>query len=232
MRDLQDEAVPWVSAAVDAILDPVLCKKSEAVSGRSAPALAARLLNYGPHAALTAWLFGAACLVGSYFVGPAPTVVKQESVQSAEMGPRAQKMAEEPHAQNANVEAMRAAQSLSTKDVAGPGSTKPRLEAAKTESSPATADVSGKLEHLRPKSAEKPLRVSQRVDRVGLKIAALLASGPVAAHSVSPAPVPSKRAKVARGDAFDPSQHPDAPGAPRPLGAIAGAAIANNSAAE
>jgi len=54
MRDFPDEAVPWVSAAVDAILDPVLCKKSEAVSGRSAPALAARLLNYGPHAALTA----------------------------------------------------------------------------------------------------------------------------------------------------------------------------------
>jgi len=227
MPDLPDEAVPWVSAADDAILDPVLCKKSEAGSERSAPTLAARLLNYGPHVALTAWLFGAAWLVGSYLVGPAPTVVKQERVQSAEMGPRAQKMAEEPHAQNANVEAMRAAQSLNTKDVAGPGTTKPRLEAAKTENSPA-----GKLEHLRPKSAEKPLNVSERVDRIGLKIAALLASGPVAAHSVWPAPVPPKRAKVARGDAFDPSQHPDAPGAPRPLGALAGAAIGNNSVAE
>ncbi len=227
-----DEAVLEIGArATDAIPRPVPSRKVEAVTARSARALAARALSYSPHAALTACLFGAAWLVGSYFIGPAPTVVQQESVQSAEIGRAAEKKAVELHAQRADIEAMRAAQSLSTKDATGLGNTKPR-DAAKAEISGAIAEVSGKVGHLRPKSAEKLPKVSARFDRIGLKIVALLAAAPLADRSASPAPVPRKRAQGGRGDAFDPSQNPNAPGAPRPLGAIAPAATANNSAAE
>jgi WD40 repeat protein/predicted RNA-binding protein with RPS1 domain len=47
-----------------------------------------------------------------------------------------QKLTEEPRAQKAEVEALPAAQSLSTKDAAGLGGTKPRLDAAKTHNIP------------------------------------------------------------------------------------------------
>lgn len=89
------------------------------------------------------------------------------------------------------------------KDAAGLGNTKPRLDAAKTEISAAIAEVSGKVERLPPKPPEKPSKAVAR-----------------------------KRAKGGRGDAFDPSKNPTAPGAPRPLGTIAPAATPNNSAAE
>ncbi len=194
--------------------------------------LAAGLLSYGPHAVLTAWMFGAVWLVGSNFIGPPVTVVQVESVQSAEMGHAAQKMAEELSTQKAGVEAMPAVQSLSPKDVTGLEGTKPGLDAPKTEISTPIAEVSGKVEHLPPKSAEKPSKATERVDRIGLKIAALLAAGPVADRSASAAPVARKRAHGGRGDAFDPSKNPTAPSAPRPLGTIAPAATPNNSAAE
>jgi hypothetical protein len=245
MHDFPDEAFPRVSAAAvdkdvletgalaaDAILGPAPAKKSKAVLPRSAPALATRLLRYGPHAALAGCLIGAAWLVGSHLVARAPTAVQQESVQTAETGRTAQKMTEEPQAQDGGLEAMRTAQSLSTKDVPGPGNTKPRLDAVKTEISAGIAEVSGKVGRLRPKSAEKAPKVGARFDRIGLKIAALLAAAPVADRSVSAAPVARKRAPGGRGDAFDPSQNPTAPGAPRPLGTIGPATTTNNSAAQ
>jgi hypothetical protein len=245
MHGLPDEAVPWVSAAAadedaleiaprpaDAILGAAPARKSKAVLPRSAPALGARLFMYGPHAALTACLIGAALLVGSHLVARAPVAVQQESVQSAETGQTAQKMAEEPPAQRADLEAMRAAQSLSTKDVTSLGNTQPRLDAAKTEISAGIGEASGRVGRLRPKSAENAPKASERLDRIGLEIAALLAATPVGDRSMSAAPVARKRAPGGRGDAFDPSENPTAPGAPRPLGTIRQAAPTNNSAAQ
>jgi len=141
-------------------------------------------------------------------------------------------MAEEPHAQKAEVEAMPAVQSLSAEDVTGLGNTKPRLDAPMTERSARIAEVSGKVERLPPKPPEKPSKASERFDPIGHEIAALLAAAPVANRSVSVAPVTRKRAHGGHSDAFDPSKNPTAPGAPRPLGTIAPAATPNNSAAE
>jgi hypothetical protein len=248
MNDFPNEAVPWggVAAAAqldeeqsdmdawvaDAALGPASSRKVETVSARSAPALAAGLFRYGPHAALTACMIAVASMAGSHFVGPARTVEQKESVRSTDTGHAAQKMAEDFHAQEADAEDMRAAQILSTKVATGLGSTKPRLDVAKTEINAAIPDASGKVGHLRSKSAEKLPKTTERVDRIGLKIAALLAAAPVTDHSVSAASVVRKRAQGGRGDAFDPSEHPNAPGAPRPLGTIAPAATAKNSAAE
>jgi hypothetical protein len=78
---------------------------------------------------------------------------------------------------------------------------------------------------------EKLANGSDRIDRIGLKIAALLAVDPVVDHSVSPT-LARRREQRARHDAFDPSQHPNAPGAPRPLGTIRSTAPANKGSVD
>jgi hypothetical protein len=247
VNDFRDEPVPWVGTAAappdeetleigaraaDAIVGSLPSKKIEAVLARSTPTLAAGLLRYGPHAVLTAWLVGVAWMVGSSFIGPDRTVIHQESVKSAEMGPAEQKMAEKLHAQKAEVEAMHAVQNLSTKNVTGLANVKPHLDAAKPEISAAIVEPSGKIGHLRRKSTDRLSKADERLDRVGLKIAALLAGAPVVDHSVSAAPVAQRRAQGRRHDAFDPSLNPTAPGAPRPLGTVAPPATANSPAAQ
>jgi hypothetical protein len=174
-------------------------------------------------------LLGVAWLVGSLFVGPAQTVVQQESLQS-KTSLAVQKMAEESRAQKADVEAMHPAQTLSTKDVTGLGTTTPRLDAAKTEINAAIAEPQDKVEHSRPKSADKVSKASERLDRIGLKIAALLAAAaPAADRSMAAAPIARRQARGVRHDAFDPSLNPTAPGAPRPLGTVAPTTTASNA---
>jgi hypothetical protein len=178
--------------------------------------------RYGPPAVLTAGLFGLACLGWSNIQRPAPTPPK------AEINPPAQKTAEESHAQRAEVEAMHAAQSLNT---SAPQPAKPSLEAAKDEASPGVVEAAGKTSRLPHKPMEKLANGSDRIDRIGLKIAALLAVDPVVDHSVS-ATHARRREQSARHDAFDPSQHPNAPGAPRPLGTIRSTAPTNKGSAD
>jgi hypothetical protein len=177
---------------------------------------------------LAACLFGFVWMGQSYFSSPARTVAQQESMENAPPAHAAQKIAEEIRALKGNVEAVQAAQSPSAKDAAALGGTNPRLDAANTETKAAVAEAAGKVEHLQRESAAKRSKVSERFDRIGDKIAALLAAAPVADRSESAAPVVRKRAQGGH-DAFDPSQNPTAPGAPRPLGTIASAASANNS---
>jgi hypothetical protein len=247
VNDFRDEPVPWVGTAAappdeetleigaraaDAIVGSLPSKKIEAVLARSTPTLAAGLLRYGPHAVLTAWLVGVAWMVGSSFIGPDRTVIHQESVKSAEMGPAEQKMAEKLRAQKAEVEATHAVQNLSTKNVTGLANVKPHLDAPKPEISAAIVEPSGKIGHLRRKSTDRLSKADERLDRVGLKIAALLAGAPVVDHSVSAAPVAQRRTQGRRHDAFDPSLNPTAPGAPRPLGTVAPPATANSPAAQ
>jgi hypothetical protein len=240
MHNFPDEAVPWVGAAATAppvedvwgacapnAIRPAHFKQDKAGAARNAPTLAANLLKYGSHAALTACLFGAAWLAWSYLDRPARTVIRP-SVQTAEMGRGPPKIAEESDAEKAKVEALPAAQSLRTEDAANLGGTKPRLN---TEISAGIAEVSGMVEDSRPKSPEKLSKASERVDPIGHEIAAFLAAAPAADRSTSAA-VTRKRAKGGRGNAFDPSKNPTAPGAPRSLGAIAPATTTNSSASE
>ena len=122
---------------------------------------------------------------------------------------------------------MRAAQSLNTKEVSAPEPAKRGLESAKDEAGAGIAEAAGKTSRLPPKPMEKLANGSDRIDRIGLKIAALLAVD----HSVS-ATLARRREQRARHDAFDPSQHPNAPGAPRPLGTIRSTAPANKGSAD
>ena len=167
--------------------------------------------RYGRPAALTACLFGLAWMGWSNIQGPTPTL------PSAEINLSAQKPAKESRAQTAELEPMRTGQSLNT-EVSAPETVRPGLEAAKNEAGPGIVAAAGKPGRLPPKPVEKLANGGKRLDRIGLEIAALLAVDPVVDHSVSATPIARKRGQSARGDVFDPSQHPNTPGAPRPLG--------------
>jgi hypothetical protein len=241
MHEFRDETGLWAtatsaspaedvlerSARADDAIPGAVPSKIELVLPRSA--LAAGLLRYGPHAALAAWIIAVAWMAGSHFDRPVRTVVQQESAQGAEMSRVAQNVAEDPHAQKARVEPS-AAQTLSTKDATGPRGTKLGPEAAKIEMSGGLSEASGKVERLRPKSSEKASKASERFDRIGLEIAALLAAAaPAADRSIAAVPIARRQARGVRHDAFDPSLNPTAPGAPRPLGTVAPTTTASNA---
>jgi hypothetical protein len=194
--------------------------KVAAARGRGAP-----VKRYGPPTALTACLVGLAWLGWSDIPRPAPTP------PSAETNLPAQKTAEESHFQRAEVETMRAAQSLNMEQVSAPEPAKPGVEATKSEAGPGIVEAAAKTSRLPPKPVDKIAKGGERADRIGLKIAALLAADPVVDHSVSATPA-RRREQRARHDAFDPSQHPNAPGAPRTLGTIRWTAPTNKSSAD
>jgi hypothetical protein len=230
MDDVLDQAGPSViadeassgSKARTAAIGRACLSWAKAAAAHSS---GAPLKRYGPPAALTAGLFGLACLGWSNIQHPAPTLPR------AEINLPAQKTAEERPAQGAEVEAVHATQSLNTKEVSAPKPAKPSLEAAKDETSPGIVEAAGKTSRFPPKPMEKLANGSDRIDRIGLKIAALLAVDPVVDHSAS-ATLTRRREQKARHDAFDPSQHPNAPGAPRPLGTIRSTAPANKGSAD
>ena len=199
---------------------------------------------------MAACLFGFAWAAGSYFssgqlpfyaVTPPPApVATQESVARAEMHRAAQEMIEDIRALKANVEALRAAQSQSGKDATALEGLRTRLDAVKAETGAAIAE---KVENMQREPAAKLSQVIARLDRIEQQIAAPLptaslgaAPAPAKAAAGKPAQIAAAQAKPplenahgqrkigGRGDAFDPSQHPTAPGVPRPLGSLAPAA--------
>ena len=195
------------------------------INAAAARGRGALVKHYGPPAAVTACLFGLAWLGWSNIQRPAQTM------RSAEINLPAQETTEESHAQRTEVEAKHPAPSQNMEEVSAAETAKPGLEAAKNETSPGIVEAAGKTNRLPAKLVEKLAKGGERLDRIGLKIAAMLAADPLVDHLVSATPA-RKRKQSARGDAFDPSQHPNAPGAPRPLGTIQFTVPANKSSAE
>jgi hypothetical protein len=222
------ETAPRPADAIYAVPSRRVDAGSRRVSAFTLASLARRSLF-----ALSVCLLGGAWLGGSHFLGIHRTVVQGVSKQGAEPGHPTLNTTEDVHDQQADLGGMRAAQSLNTEDVAGLGNTKPRPDAAKTETaSSAIADVSDKVAYSGSKSADNLPKVGWQPDRIGLEIAALHAAAPVADRSLSLASVTPRRTQRERGDAFDPSKNPNAPGAPRPLGTRARPATANYASAE
>lgn len=215
--------------AADAIIEPVSLKKAEeGSSGKSSRFK--RLLSYGLHAALAACLFGFAWVAGAHLWGsrfpgktlwPLSDTAPQESAEPAEMSHTSQQLAEEIRALKAKMEAIHTAPVLSAKDAAALEDLKTSLNAAKTGIGTAIGELAGKVEQLQREFAAKLSQINERLDRIEHAIAAPPAS------NASAAAVARKRTQRARGDAFDPSQNPNAPGAPRPLGSPAAPASAN-----
>jgi uncharacterized protein YidB (DUF937 family) len=218
-----------------------------------APPRFKQLFSYGARAALAACLFGFAWAAGSYFSTgqlpfyaikppPAPPVATQESVARTEMLRAAQEMAEEIRGLKANVEALRAAQSQPGKDAAALEGLNSRLDAVKAETGASIAELAGKVENMQRQPEAKLSEVIDRLDRIEHQIAPLAtaslgaasapgnaAAGKPAQPAVAQAKPPLENAhgqrKIGgRGDAFDPSKNPTAPGVPRPLGSLAPAA--------
>jgi hypothetical protein len=165
----------------------------------------------------------AGCLLGVAWLAESASLhraaTQQVNGQGAETG-RLTQSADE-HAQKADLDAMSAGQSLSTVDTAALGSAKPRLDATKAESGTgiAAASPSG------PRSADRA-HTASGPDPIGVEIAAVLAATPVAARKATSTRVTPRRTH----DAFDPAKNPNAPGAPRPLGASRTATAMNAAA--
>jgi uncharacterized protein YidB (DUF937 family) len=218
-----------------------------------APPRFKQLFSYGARAALAGCLFGLAWAAGSYFSSgqspfyaikppPAPPVATQESVARTEMLRAAQEMAGDIRALKANVEAWRAAQSQPGKDAAALEGLQTRLDAVKAETGASIAELAGKVENMQREPEAKLSQVIERLDRIEHQIAAPLATASLGAASAPGKAVAGKPAQPAvvqgrpplenahgqgkkggRGDAFDPSKNPTAPGVPRPLGSLASA---------
>jgi hypothetical protein len=224
-----------------------------AAAPRKAPPRFEQLFSYGSRAVLAACLFGFAWAAGSYFSGsqspfytikppPAGPVATQESVARTEMLRAAQETAGDIRALKANVEALRAAQSQSGSDATALEGLKTRLEAVNTETGASIAELTGKVENIQREPEAKLSQVIERLDRIEHQIAPLAtaslgaasapgnaAAGKPAQPAVAQAKPPLENAhgqrKIGgRGDAFDPSKNPTAPGVPRPLGSLASAA--------
>jgi uncharacterized protein YidB (DUF937 family) len=221
---------------------------------RRAPPRFKQLFTYGSYAALAACLFGFAWAAGSYFSDgkspfyaftppPAPAVVPQESVERTEMLRTAQKMAEDIQALKANVEALRAAQSQTAMYTTALEGLKTRLEAVKTETGASIAGLARKVDQMQHEPLAELSQVIERLDRIEHQIAAPVATASLGAASAPGKAAAGKPAQPAvaqakpplenaheqrkiggRGDAFDPSKNPTAPGVPRPLGSLAPAA--------
>jgi uncharacterized protein YidB (DUF937 family) len=224
-----------------------------AAAPRKAPPRFKQLFRYGSRAVLAAWLFGFAWAAGSYFSGgqspffalkpsPAGPVATQESVARTEVLRATQGMAEDIRALKANVEALRAAQSQSGNDASALEGLNTRLDAVKAETGASIAELAGKVENMQRDPEAKLSQVIERLDRIEHQIAPLAsaslgaASAPGNAAAEKPAQPAVAQAKPplenargqrkigGRGDAFDPSKNPTAPGVPRPLGSLAPAA--------
>jgi|GEM_PF-1251178 len=224
-----------------------------AAAPRKAPPRFKRLFSYGARAALAACLFGFAWAAGSYFSSgqstfyavkppPAPPVATQESVARTEMLRATQEMAEDIRALKANVEALRTAQSQPGKDATALEGLQTHLDAVKAETGASIAELAGKVENMQRGPEAKLSEIIERLDRIEHQIAPLAAaslgaaSAPGNAAARKPAQPAVAQAKPplenahgqrkigGRGDAFDPSKNPTAPGVPRPLGSLAPAA--------
>ena len=125
--------------------------------------------------------------------------------------------------------AMRAAQSLNAEEVSAPEPAKRgTLSRRKDEPGAGIAEAAGNTSPLPPKPVEKLADGGERGRSGGLKIAALLAVDPVVDHSsIRNAGAKKTGTKELATTPSIPSQHPNAPGAPRPLRSFENTHLAN-----
>jgi hypothetical protein len=183
-------------------------KKAGAGSAQQPLSWFEQLFAYGSHAALAACLFGFAWAAGSYFSGGHPpfsplkppitrTIAPQDSAERIELLRMAQKMAEDIRALKVDVEALRAAQSLTAKDTAGIAGLKTRLDAVKTETGTSIAELAGKVERMQREPEAKLSQIIQRLDRMEGQLATPLAAGSSGAAPAPPKAVSGKPVHVA-----------------------------------
>ncbi len=119
----------------------------------------------------------------------------------------AQKMAEDIRALKANVEALRAAQSQTTKDNTALEGLKSRLETVNTETGASIAELAGKVEHMQREPATKLSQVLERLDRMERQIASPLATASIGDVSAPGKAAAGKQAQLAVAPAKPPLEN-------------------------
>jgi hypothetical protein len=182
--------------AADSILGSASFKTAGQDSGRRWPFLFERLLRFGPRAALAASLVGFMGVAGAYFSG-GQLPFSARTPQPASLD------GQQPGDERAEI--LRMVHQMADEIRA---LLKARLGAVKTETGAEIAELAGKVNRLQSEVTTKLAKASERFDRRDHR-------GAVPRAGATKAP---------RSDAFDASQNPGAPGAPRPLGSLAPAA--------
>lgn len=234
MLDFRDEAHPEADArragrdipelkaqAADAIFGsvPVQGRKNDSTpNGRP---LFARLFRYAWKMALAACLFGLAWAGGSHYARrdasfdaekPKPAAQMQQQAERAEILGTVRAMAQEIRALQTSLKARRSALSAAAPPAADRKALK-RLDSLQIKTHAAIVDLAHRLAKLERDSATRLSKLSQQLDSLEHRIAARRAA---AVSRRSPPREPTER----RHDAFNPSLHPNAPGAPRSLGSL------------
>jgi hypothetical protein len=216
--------------SADAAISGNLSAGSETkVAQRLLPALKSKFIH-GARLLWTALLYGAAALAGWLIAEAAwPTVsalpelvrtmATQESAERAAFLRTTQKIEEDIRVLRTEMEAMRSSMQAASPAADAVESLGKRIDAMKTETSAAIGALSGQVEGLQREVAAKPAQTGERPDRS--ERGAVEQSAPRRTTVSATVKVGDglRRPKIRRGDAFEPSKYPDAPGAPRPLGA-------------
>jgi len=159
------------------------------------------------------------------------TMATQDSADRAAFLRTTQKMEEEIRALRAEVETMRSSMQASAPSADAVENLGRRIDAMKTETGAAIGALSTEVEGLRRDAAAKPAASSAPAEQAGARSSrseyVILDQRAPRRTTVSATVKVGeglRRPKARRGDAFEPSKYPNAPGAPRPLGGYAGRA--------
>ncbi|MGE0196928.1 MAG: hypothetical protein AB7P48_15055, partial [Methylocystis sp.] len=131
----------------------------------------------------------------------------------------AQKTEEDIRALRAEMEAMRSSMQAASPAADAVESLGKRIDAMKTETNSAIGALSGQVEGLQREVAAKPAPTVERSERPERGAVEQSAPRRTTVSATVRVGEGVRRAKIRRGDAFEPSKYPNAPGAPRPLGA-------------
>jgi len=175
-------------------------------------------------------LYGAAALAGWLIAEAAwprfsalpdlvRTMATQENAERAAALRTAQKMEEDIRVLRTAMEAMRSSIQTATPAVDAVESLGRRIDAMKTETNSAIGALSGQVEGLQREVAAKPAPTVERSERPERGAVEQSAPRRTTVSATVKVGEVLRRPKRRRGDAFEPSKYPDAPGAPRPLGA-------------
>ena len=137
----------------------------------------------------------------------------QMSAAPVDLLPVTQKMAAEIQALRTRVEALEKAHNADTKSAPSLEELNQRIDAAKAETNAEIGTLSGRLLLFQQEANTKFAEIS------ATRLAEKRDVEPVESKAPPALEKGHKHARGRRGDAFDPSLYPTAPGAPKPLGA-------------
>lgn len=217
----------------DAAMSAPIRDEAKAHAARRPLAAFKDAVIYGFRLLRAALLYGAAGLAGwliadaawptlSAMSGLVRTMATQDSADRAALLRTTQKMEEEIRALRAEMGAMRSSMQAATPSADAVESLGRRIDAMKTETGAAIGALSSQVDGLRRDvAAAKPAQTGERsaqTERAVVESSAPRRTTVSAAVKIGEG---LRRPKIRRGDAFEPSKYPHAPGAPRPLGGSA-----------